>query len=233
MLSSAQAILNAETTDEFLTVTVRFTRELGFQTVTAMAVVDSLQGVSEFLCIDNAPRDYEGYEGGDSDPVLQHCKRSSLPIVWDQKTYIDADRIDKWDEQARFGYRYGICYAMHLPNGRHFCFGVDRDQPLPGDAEEIARMIGALQLFAAYAQVASERILLPFAATAKRKPLVTARELEALRWTLEGKTAWEVGRILGIAENTAVRHVHSATRKLGCANKHHAAVKALRFGLIS
>lgn len=63
-------------------------------------------------------------------------------------------------------------------------------------------------------------------------PPLSSRELETLRWTLAGKTAWEVGGILGIAENTVVRHVHRATRKLGCHSKHQAAVKALRLGLI-
>lgn len=61
---------------------------------------------------------------------------------------------------------------------------------------------------------------------------LTPRELEALRWTMEGKTAWEVGEILGIAEQTAVRHLTNATRKLDCVHKHHAVVKALRLGLI-
>ena len=58
-------------------------------------------------------------------------------------------------------------------------------------------------------------------------------ELEALRWTMEGKTAWEVGTILGISERTAVLHVNNAMHKLGCASKHQAVLKALRLGLIS
>ncbi|HJV63475.1 MAG TPA: helix-turn-helix domain-containing protein [Albitalea sp.] len=62
---------------------------------------------------------------------------------------------------------------------------------------------------------------------------VTARELECLRWTAEGKTAWEVGRILGISAQTAARHLNNAARKLGCVSKHQAVVKALRTKLIA
>ena len=47
---------------------------------------------------------------------------------------------------------------------------------------------------------------------------------------MEGKTAWEVGAILGITERTAVLHVNNAMHKLGCANKHQAVLKALRLG---
>lgn len=49
---------------------------------------------------------------------------------------------------------------------------------------------------------------------------------------MEGKTAWEVGAILSISEQTAVRHLNYATHKLGCVNKHQAVVEALRLGLI-
>jgi DNA-binding CsgD family transcriptional regulator len=49
---------------------------------------------------------------------------------------------------------------------------------------------------------------------------------------MEGKTAWEVGNILGISERTAVLHANNATHKLGSANKHQAVLKALRMGLI-
>ena len=64
------------------------------------------------------------------------------------------------------------------------------------------------------------------------RPGLTPRELEALRWTMEGKTAWEVGQILSITERTAVLHLQNAMRKLGATSKHQAVLKALRLGLI-
>jgi DNA-binding CsgD family transcriptional regulator len=63
-------------------------------------------------------------------------------------------------------------------------------------------------------------------------PSLTPRELKTLRWTMEGKTAWEVGALLGISERTAVLHVTNAMHKLGCCSKHQAVLKALRLGLI-
>lgn len=49
---------------------------------------------------------------------------------------------------------------------------------------------------------------------------------------MDGKTARDVGAILGIGEQTAARHVNNATQKPGCENNLQAVVKALRFGLI-
>jgi DNA-binding CsgD family transcriptional regulator len=109
--------------------------------------------------------------------------------------------------------------------------GVDRDRALPTDRHELTRVVADLQLFAVHALDAAMRVLIP-AESASESPPLTPRELEALRWTMDGKTAWEVGSILGITERTAVLHLNNAMRKLGCVNKHQAVLKALRQGLI-
>lgn len=93
-------------------------------------------------------------------------------------------------------------------------------------------MTGALQLFICHAQESGFRILMPDVGDAAQAYSLSPRELESLRWTMEGKTAWEVGHILGISEQTAARHLCNAARKLDCTSKHHAVVKALKLGLI-
>jgi len=95
----------------------------------------------------------------------------------------------------------------------------------------LTRLVADLQLFAVHALDAAMRVLVPSEASPEL-PSLTPRELEALRWTMEGKTAWEVGSILGITERTAVLHLNNAMRKLGCVNKHQAVLKALRLGMI-
>ena len=233
--SGFSAVLKAESRDDFRYEVIRFTQALGFNTVSALAVVDRGIGVSDFAAIDNAPPGYAQAINDSSsmrrDPVMQHCRRNTVPIVWDQQTYTEMGLGELWEEQARFGYRTGIAMALHLPGGRHFALGVERDLPLPEDRHELTRLVADLQLFVVHAQEAAMRILAP-EARPRERPTLTPRELEALRWTMEGKTAWEVGRILGITERTAVLHVHNAMRKLECASKHQAVLKALRLGLI-
>ena len=229
------SVLEARNQDEFLGQLVRFARNLGFETVSATTVIDHFLGESEFIAVDNTPSGYvDAFEDAGMarrDPVMQHCKRQSVPIIWSQDTYVSAGVADKWDVQARFGYRTGIAMALHMPQGRHFFLGVDRDQSLPDDRIELTRMVADLQLFAVHAQEAAARIMLP-AVPDPTLPSLTPRELETLRWTMEGKTAWEVGNILDISERTAVLHVNNAAHKLGCTNKHQAVLKALRLGLI-
>lgn len=64
------------------------------------------------------------------------------------------------------------------------------------------------------------------------RPALTPREIEALRWTMDGKTIWEVGAILGITERTAALHLNNAIHKLGANNKHQAVLKAIRAGVM-
>jgi len=229
------SVLQARDRDEFRDEVVRFGRALGFETVSAVAVIDHGIGRSEFAVVDNTPREFLGVFNDPSamrgDPVMQHCRRQSLPIIWDQGTYTSQGQGELWEEQARYGYHTGIAMALHLPEGKHFMLGVDRDRALPSDRHELTRVVADLQLFAVHALDAALRVLVP-AASSPDAPSLTPRELEALRWTMEGKTAWEVGSILGITERTAVLHVNNAMRKLGCVNKHQAVLKALRLGLI-
>jgi DNA-binding CsgD family transcriptional regulator len=229
------SVLKAKDRDEFRDEIVRFAQRLGFDTVAAVTVVDHGVAGTEFISVDNTPPEFATTFRDTvmmrRDPVMQHCRRQSVPIVWDQQTYTGQGLGELWEEQAKYGFNTGIAMALHLPEGRHFVLGVDRDKPLPGDAVELQRVVADLQLFAVHAQEAALRLLLP-EPMQPEKPSLTPRELEALHWTMEGKTAWEVGAILGISERTAVLHVNNAMHKLGCASKHAAVLKALRLGLI-
>lgn len=232
-----QSVLEAQSRDQFRSEIIRFAQGLGFATVSATVVVDHTLGVSDFETVDNTPDSYSSHFQ-DRDtwrrcPVTQHCKRQSVPIIWNQNTYASCGQTDLWEEQAQFGYRTGIALALHMPEGRHFMFGMDRSDPLPSNAVELTRLVADLQLFAVYAQEAAWRVVLPKSQGAlSPKMHLTPRELEALRWTMDGKTAWEVGTILSISERTAVLHISNAMRKLDCTTKHQAVLKALRFGLI-
>ena len=231
------SVLEAKSPLDFRTEVVRFAQALGFNTVSAMAVVDRAVTGTEFHTVDNTPNAFtQAYHDAglaQVDPVMQHCKRAAVPIIWDQETYVTQGHGDMWEHQARFGYQTGIALAIHLPDGRHFSMGVDRDRPLSAKPKTLTRIVAELQLFAVHAQDAAFRIFAPQAPLSAEAPALTPRELEALRWTMDGKTAWEVGAIMNISERTAVLHLQNAMRKLDSVNKHQAVLKALRIGLLS
>jgi DNA-binding CsgD family transcriptional regulator len=230
------AVEASSTCAELQDAVMKFMRRLEFDTMGAGSIVESGTNESMFRTVHNAPRGYlaafDDVALGRRDPVMQHCRTSSLPIVWNQDTYLAANCMDKWEMQAAYGYKAGIAAVIHLPRGRHFYLGLNRDQALSRDKQQLTRMVADLQLFTVLACEAAFRVLWRETSISSDIGTLTARETECLRWTMEGKTAWEVGKILTISEQTAVRHINNATHKLGCMNKHQAVLKALRLGLI-
>ena len=65
------------------------------------------------------------------------------------------------------------------------------------------------------------------------EPVLSEREREVLLWVANGKTAWEVGTILGISEVTVKKHLANAKSTLNVATKIQAVVKAVRQRLIN
>lgn len=229
-----EALASVDGIDGLRDVTIRFAARLGFDFVSATVVVDCAER-THFYCVDNTPEGYrpifENQARSRWDPVMQHCRLNATPIIWHQGTYVSAGRGDLWEEQARHGYRSGIALALHLPAGRHFLVGIDRDQVCPDDTEQSWRQAAELLLFASCAEGVGARLLVPKAESGAIVEL-SSREREVLRWTMEGKTAWEIGRILSISEQTVVRHLAHAAQKLECVNKVQAVAKALRLGVI-
>jgi DNA-binding CsgD family transcriptional regulator len=163
---------------------------------------------------------------------MRRLKRLSTPIIYDQLMYVSEDAADLWEMQASFGYKTGIAMALHLPGGKHFVLGVDRDEPLPKDEFLVTRMMADLQLLAVHAQETAIRLLLPDATEISVLPHLTEREVEILKWTAEGKSAWAVGQILNISEHNVKYHVKRILLKLAVGSKHQAAAKAKALGLI-
>jgi LuxR family transcriptional regulator len=61
---------------------------------------------------------------------------------------------------------------------------------------------------------------------------LSTREVEILKLSADGKTAYECSRILSISERTINFHVRSAIQKFGVNNKIAAVIKAVRTGAI-
>lgn len=68
---------------------------------------------------------------------------------------------------------------------------------------------------------------------ADRQLLVSARELDCLRWIAAGKTAWEASVILGISERTVRFHLNAAREKMNCTTTTQAVARAVAQRMIS
>jgi len=154
------------------------------------------------------------------------------PLVYDKDTYLLAGAADKWERQAPFGYASGVCSTFHLPGSLHVFFGLDTSGVLPSSRTDLSALVADCHFFGTFVQCAALNVLNADRQDASPSIRLSRREHECLQWAAEGKTAWETGMILSIAEGSVVKILASAIRKLDCANKPQAVVKALRLGLI-
>src|SRR5947208_823892 len=92
LLNQFTSVLNVRSREDLFVQVLAFTKHLGFDTFNATVVVDRGGSDSEFSWVHNPPSDYRAHcedpRAARRDPVCQHCRRSSRPIVWNQRSYI-------------------------------------------------------------------------------------------------------------------------------------------------
>ncbi len=215
---------------------VKFGQSLDFGLVSAALVVERPGREAIFVTSGNRPEGFleasKNLVDSKRDPVLRRMKRLSVPFIYDQDLYVAEGAADLWDLQAPFGYHTGIAMALHLPGGKHFLLGVDRDKPLPRRDSRITRLLADLQLLAVHAQDAAVRLFGYDETLLAEVPRLTKREKEVLKWTMEGKSARDVADILGMSENTVNFHLRNVMSRMDVSSKHQAVRKAVAAGLI-
>ncbi|MDE0520743.1 MAG: autoinducer binding domain-containing protein [Boseongicola sp.] len=168
------------------------------------------------------------------DPVADVALKQARPFFWGRGRFLRAFRKQQrrvYDEAAVFGIVAGLTIPVRCGRGWVGALNVAAsDARRLRDAVrcEHERLFAAA--FDAHDAVVNEKL----AAPEKEVPEagLTLRERECLLWALEGKTAGETADILGLSVFTVNRHASTATDKLGCRNKHHAAMRAFRAGLL-
>ena len=166
----------------------------------------------------------------DRDPVFAHLNASPVPILWSQLDYAQAGALEVWEEAAAAGISAGVAVAVECARGFTLRLGLSRDSARKISATEAVDLRAHLSLFSACLKARVVDLFIP--EIRKTLPHLTVRELDALRWTREGKTAWEMGKILGISNGTANFHLQNAQRKLASSDKHQAVLRALELRLI-
>ncbi len=214
---------------------IKFGEDFEFGLANAMLFVDQPGKDAITVSIGNTPEAFvaasKSAEDAKRDPVLRRLKRMNVPFVYDQELYVRDGEGDLWEQQAMYGYRTGIAVALHLQGHKHFFLGVDREKALPDDVNEVTELLASLQLLAVHAQDAALRLLGGQTVSAD-VPELTPREIEVLRWTMEWKSAWAIGEILGLGENTVDFHLRNVLRKLKSSSKQQAVLKAVTLNLL-
>jgi len=150
------------------------------------------------------------------DPVIRRAALVSEPFEWGhgvELSELTQRQQQFFDEAAGFGIRCGFTIPIHDGRGPVAAVTFAADARHPAFGRSIDAHATVLQLMAMY-----------FHAHARRKlaadrivdgAALSPRQFECLEWAAKGKSAWEIGRILGISRRTVAFHLDSARAKLG------------------
>ncbi|WP_458071807.1 LuxR family transcriptional regulator [Rhodanobacter sp. BL-MT-08] len=164
----------------------------------------------------------------DSDPVIQQTARELAPVVWASAEA--KGQPEFWEEARAHGIQHGWALATH---GKHMTTGM---LSLARSHDKVSAMeLSEKEPQLVWLSHVTHGLLGAIETKEERADIddrLSLRELEVLRWSAEGKTADEIGRILGIATRTVTFHITSTLAKLNATNKTHAVTKAFLFGLL-
>lgn len=166
------------------------------------------------------------------DPISRQARSSWLPVTWDVRDYLthcNRDQVRLFESTLEHGYERGISAPVRGPLGGYDIFvGLSRQSE-----REFSRgkqlWKNEFMLIGAYMSSAYHSVLHPAEGSEAE---LTRRELECLYWTAQGKTAWEVSRLLDVSERTVQFHIRNACAKLNAVSKHQATLRAASRGLI-
>lgn len=162
------------------------------------------------------------------DPTIAHGLRSVMPLVWTDDVFATCRPF--WEDARAHGLQVGWAQSCHDAKGvgGMVTFARSHDNLSPKELGDQSPKMSWLTLAVHEGMF---RLLVP-----KLMPevaiVLSAREIEALRWTAEGKTSGDVSEIMHIAERTVNFHLNNAMAKLGTCNKTAAVIRAAMLGLL-
>lgn len=150
------------------------------------------------------------------DPVILRALNQPDPFKWglgiDYSTSSKQEQ-ELFAEAARFGIRHGFTVPIHDDTGPIAAVTFAVDERRPSFERCIREHARVLQLMAIHFHSHARRKL-TCEPRVDGRPL-SPRELECLEWASQGKSAWDIGQILGISRNTAADYLNNAKEKLG------------------
>jgi LuxR family transcriptional regulator, quorum-sensing system regulator BjaR1 len=167
------------------------------------------------------------------DPVIRQVRQANKPFMWADAPLETGDVAAKkiLNEAAEFGLVEGFAVPIYTTHGFQaiVTFGANE---LQLDKSEQA----ALHLVAIYAHQAI-RSLLPNSGRGdgfwKLEKQLSLREIECMKWTAAGKTAYEISIITGLSDRTVEHYIASSLRKLNATNRVQAVAEAIRHRVIA
>ena len=162
-------------------------------------------------------------------PIMPKFSNSVLPQVWQLGESGPSSSFDCPEKMhalmSRYGLLMGVIFPMNsVDSGRYLLRYDGKRSPLHQLELNELGMI-SLHAFDVFDRMRRSETVVP--------NVLSARELEVLRWTAQGKTSIEIGQILSLSDHTVNAYMTNAIKKLDCVNRTQLVAKAIRLKLIN
>ena len=170
------------------------------------------------------------------DPVFDYISSQIRPITWQQlmacKNLSQQSR-NFMSIAAENQLISGICFPVHGAHGElgSLVFSNSRIRDID---RELGDTIYTLDACSRHLHEAAYKIYTCTESYSHADTVtLTPREKECLFWCAEGKSNWEISKILQISESVVAKHIRHACKKLGVFNRHHAVAKAINLEILA
>jgi LuxR family quorum-sensing transcriptional regulator LasR len=173
---------------------------------------------------------YMAQEFAQIDPTVLHAVTSLRPLVWADEIYSTDAQLEFKEDAASHGLAYGATFPIHSKGGDVALLSLALNHSGPDSRRHVQERLVWGPLIANMAHDAMCRIIKE--GRASKRPILTKRELEVLKWIGAGKSTWEISRLINISEHGVVFHVRNLLLKFDVASRHQAVIKAIALDLI-
>ena len=172
--------------------------------------------------------EYDEHDLLQNSPIIDALKVSMVPYSWtlfELNTYRPSDKAEAANRIfSEHGFLAGTYFPVIDGIGNRGAVSFSGTRPPCTEKEQIKLSWISSQLF--------QRVVHFDGNQKMRRPKLTDREIECLRWTSSGKTSIEIAAILNLSEHTINHYISTCCDKLSATNRAHAVAKGIRLGLI-
>lgn len=227
-------LLDANTEQDWQNMVFSFANNLGFDQ-TLYAVLNSKdEPIENAFLRSNYSKEwrntYDNTKLGYVDPTVSHCMKSTIPLLWTPECFARPDQKNMYEEATSYGLRSGIIFPIHGPNGEFGMMSFVSEQlSNPASRKDLMQFLPTLSIIRDYVFESSKKFI---TTPEEVKIVLTPRENEVVKWTVAGKSSWEISMILNCSESTVNFHLSNIRQKFNVNTKQQAIIKALKLGII-
>jgi LuxR family quorum-sensing transcriptional regulator LasR len=164
------------------------------------------------------------------DPTVSHACSSLTPLVWSDEMYTSDVQHNFREEARQYGLAEGVTFPVHSRNGDFALLSLSLSRSDDEARQHARAMLTWGTLLATMTHETMGRIVKDHSSA--QAPRLTRRETEVLGWIAEGKSNWEIARLVDISEHGVSHHVRNILFKFDVGSRHRAVAQAQVFGLL-